>query len=154
MTVTVSDIAAFYAAVVATGALFLEVRRWFESGVRLQLSANYAYAMGTPTRHEPMIAVEVSNIGDQPTTLTSMEIVIFKSRLHRILRRHKVRAAIINTSGLSGYLQALPFIIEPGKIWRGGFESDNHVFDNYPGIPYAAVRTSRYRKAFLVRLKI
>ncbi|MDX0802475.1 hypothetical protein GOD37_26360 [Sinorhizobium medicae] len=151
---TISDIAAFYAAVVATGALFLEVRRWFESGVRLRLSANYLYAMGTPTRHEPMIGVEVSNIGDQPTTLTSMEIRIYRSKLHKILGQHKVRAAIIDPSGIGGYLQALPHIIEPGKLWRGGFEAESSVFRDHPGVAYAAVHTSRRKKPFLVRLKI
>ena len=31
-------IVAAYAAIVATGALFLEVRRWFEDGVKLSIS--------------------------------------------------------------------------------------------------------------------
>ena len=47
---------AVYAAIVATGALFLEVRRWFESGPRLYLmaSTNMIFVGGGADKVNPL----------------------------------------------------------------------------------------------------
>ena len=41
---------AIYAAIVATGALFLEIRRWVESGPRLHLTVS-TYVQTSPSIH-------------------------------------------------------------------------------------------------------
>jgi hypothetical protein len=46
---TATDFIAIYAAIVATGALLLDIRRWIESGTHLYISWNVGQGCGGPS---------------------------------------------------------------------------------------------------------
>lgn len=78
--------AVIYAAIVATAALALEVRRWVESGPRLVLTImSQAKAFGGPVPDEnTYLHARVTNRGVMPTTLTNFAHHSYSSRLHRL----------------------------------------------------------------------
>lgn len=76
-----SDWATVYAAIVATGALFLELRRWFESGVRLRITYMLnGVIIPSANQDQLWIFVTVSNRGDSPTTITNLGYRLYESR--------------------------------------------------------------------------
>lgn len=87
MTWDLGDWAALYAAIVATGALFLEVRRWFESGPKLNLGVmpEAQLASSAGVAQETYLVVNVSNRGASPTTLTHFSMVHYDSWWRRFL---------------------------------------------------------------------
>ena len=116
--------AAVYAAIVATAALALEVRRWFESGVRLRihLMTNAGYIENGKFSDERQMLVTVSNRGDRPTTITHLALVEYSGRWRwwRRLRSSPTKQAFIPDPRPSTlYPQALPCVLDPGKQWTG-----------------------------------
>lgn len=89
---------AIYAAIVATGALFLEVRRWVEGQARLVVSATLGMAtFNLPgTEGNRYLVVNVTNRGGSPTTLTTLGL------LERLAER----------------THFLMFLIEEGNGWE------------------------------------
>jgi hypothetical protein len=119
MALTASDWVAGYAAVAATGALFLEIRRWFESGARLSIStmpeAQFVSSGGSPNRY---IVVNVSNLGDLGTTITHLVIAYYGTWWHRFRRRPQKQFVVLDPSPPGGS-QRLPYVLEPGHHWTG-----------------------------------
>lgn len=66
-----SDWIAIFAVIIASGALALEIRRWFESGVRLSVSvmADAQLAGGLEEDDAEYLGVFVVNRGNTPTTI-------------------------------------------------------------------------------------
>lgn len=110
---------AIYAAVVATGALFLEIRRWFESGPRIRLSmipeARTTADIGLPDdEREDFVLLTVVNYGDSPITITN--IVIYQySGLYSYLRNNPEIAAIVPNNPP----QEVPYTLGLAQIFHG-----------------------------------
>ena len=96
-------IVAGYAALVATFALALELRRWFESGARLSVfihpEMNTVNIPGTEDNTD--LLAHVTNRGNVATTITHLAVRDFGSRLGR-LRRVPVWTAAVLIPGLPG----------------------------------------------------
>ncbi len=77
---------AAYAAIVATGALALEVRRWFESGARLKIHIMpEAETFNMPgTEDKTYLVATVTNRGNAPTTITHFALRDYGSWLGRL----------------------------------------------------------------------
>lgn len=147
-----SDIAAFYAAIVATGALFLEVRRWFESGVKINVTSHHQYSAPDLTRH--VITATATSIGDAPTTITGLEVWVYPTWLHAMLRIGLTRMAVLDPSTFATPYSKVPSRIEPGDTWSGGI--NEHVEAQIKqGLKasYFAVRTTRYERPFFARIR-
>ncbi|WP_155956678.1 hypothetical protein [Rhizobium sp. CF080] len=152
MILTISDVAAFYAAIVATGALFLEVRRWFESGVRLRVSASHQYDM--PEMRHHIIAAEVSSIGDTPTTITGLDIWGYPSVLHALFGLSRTRLGIFDTTTFATP-KGLPYQLAPGDLWSGGLDfNTRELSDPRFAIAYFAVKTTRFDSPTFRRIKM
>lgn len=151
MNFTLSDIAAFYAAIVATGALALEVRRWFESGVRVRLTCSHVYS--APHFDQHAVLAELTNIGDAATTLTGMELWGYPSRIHALFGMSQSRTPCFNTSSFAGE-GVLPHVIEPGQTWRGSISAYSGVEgDQRFNVRYVAINNTRYTKPFTRMIK-
>lgn len=113
---TWSDWATVYAAIVATGALSLELRRWFESGAKLNLSFMLD-AITIPLGHDDRryIVITVANRGDTSTTITNLGFQAFPSRWARF-RKKPSQSFLASNPALA---QPLPHLIEPGGRWMG-----------------------------------
>ena len=106
-----SDWIAVLALVVASGALALEVRRWFESGPRLHLSL-MADAVEFPHGDgEPKLALTVINRGGASTTLTHMVGYVYPSRWAKY-RHRPAYAGLVNSS-------RIPSEIGINHTWMG-----------------------------------
>jgi hypothetical protein len=111
---------AAYAAIVATAALALEIRRWFESGVRLRLSVMTDSIMvggSLPRSKDKYIGLSVNNIGEAATTVTHMVLYKYKGWWQRLRRRPDITAIVASPTAHSG--QAFPFFLESGKYFHG-----------------------------------
>lgn len=111
---------AAYAAVVATGALALEVRRWFESGARISINLMpEAETLNVPgTEGNIYLVATVTNRGNSPTTITHFAMRDYGSWIGRIRRRSKWNAFVASPQP-PGAVHNLPSILEPGEVWSG-----------------------------------
>ncbi|WP_425085791.1 hypothetical protein [Ruegeria profundi] len=133
---------AIYAAIVATGALTLEVRRWFESGprVRVRVQPNMAIAGETRWSGERYVVATVRNRGTVATTITTLGFVKYPSQFHRRLR-WRGEHFVVPAPYLEGRPPSLPHLLEPGQQWLGfikksdedreAFENGNNVVEVY-----------------------
>jgi hypothetical protein len=119
---TASDIAAWVGAITGTLALGLEAVKWFRSGPRLRISVNPNMVPLDPARAfpaEPHLFVWVRNIGDAPTTLTTLGFAYYSTAFARI-RRHGEHGMVPKPAG-----ESLPKALAPGEQWttviRRGF---------------------------------
>lgn len=145
---------AVYAAVVSTGALALEVRRWFESGPRLAMTViPEAQQVGGPVRDDRVfVSVRVTNRGTQPTTVTNLGFVEFRRPWLRYFDRRTSRAAIVPMPGAVPQYQP-PYLLQPGTEWTGMASYDDALREWVAtDRPYVAVWTSHRSKPLLARL--
>lgn len=113
LSMTGTDWIAVYAAIVAPGALALEVRRWFESGPRLTVQATPDMVMiGNGRREDGLLVVTAINRGDAPTTITSLGIIEYPGYWAR-LRNRPTRAFVIADPNDS---RPLPHVLAPGTL--------------------------------------
>lgn len=107
--------ATVYAAVVATGALFLEVRRWFESGTRLHVTYMLNAITFPRDGERNYIVITVANRGDTATTITHLGFQAYGTRWDRLCRKASASFIANNPSPE----QPIPHFIEPGGRWMG-----------------------------------
>lgn len=141
---------ALYAAVVSTGALALEIRRWFESGVRITLSYVIG-AMLVPSSDEQKrhIIVTASNRGELPTTIDNFGLLAYPSRIARLFGKPNF-SAIVNQPA---HAQPIPFFLGPGARWTGMCVQDKELerlLDSR--LVWAAVYTTDADRPTMIRL--
>ena len=148
--ITMTDWIAIIALALSTGSLFLEIRRWFESGVRLKLTymVDTVFIVEGEGITEPdkrRIYVEVSNRGDAPTTLTNLTFIYHptildelrynfsRSFIRRILPCSEfwkyldsARSENFLYHGLNPAESRFPFL-EPGRRWKGTAVQDEEI---------------------------
>ena len=112
------DAAAIYAGIVATAALALEVRRWFESGPKLRLSVMQHARLTHDSSNSSYIALTAINIGEVPTTITHLTLQQFPS-LWSYLRAKPSWTALVPKPNLDGMPPVIPKLINPGEQWTG-----------------------------------
>jgi hypothetical protein len=124
---------ALWALYVSGGALFvsacvfaLELRRWFDEGVKLSMSV-MADAMLIGSGREDRntyLSVSVTNRGSAPTSITHMVLYNYPSRsaqyipnwLTRWMKGQRPRTSIVTNTGAPG---PLPYVLQPGHNWVG-----------------------------------
>jgi hypothetical protein len=114
---------------VALCVFVLELRRWFDEGVRLSMSiiADAKLYGGDHQDENTYVAVTVTNRGDAATTITHMVLYDYPSRLalslpSRLSRRFKSqrpKTFVVTNPILPGMPGQPPFVLEPGRNWQG-----------------------------------
>ena len=109
---------AAYAAIVATGALFLEIRRWFETGPRIQISVMPVAKLYGRFEEDAStyLALIVTNFGSAPTTVTNMLVHRFDSVFAK-LRNKPSFSALVKEPNTDG--RPIPHILQVGSQWHG-----------------------------------
>jgi hypothetical protein len=116
----IETLLACYAAIVATAAFALNVRSWYEKGVRLNLSlmSNAIMFTGAGEDEEKnLLALTVVNRGGATTTLTHLVVLRFENILARLRCRPSKSFVIPNPQ--PGTRPNIPFELDPGKKWMG-----------------------------------
>lgn len=113
-------LAAVYAALISTAALALEVRRWFETGPRLLVTAQGPMIPVNAPSAEGMkfLSLSVANRGTSPTTIKLMILHEYPTFWHRF-RANPVKAAFVLDPSVPGFPVTLPMVLAPGEIWDG-----------------------------------
>ena len=89
ISLTGTDIVAWWGAIVATVVLIWDIYKWKTSGPILKFEVSpYTRIIGDPTREsKKYISANVTNIGDRPTTLTNL-VLQYYDRYFKMVR-HK-----------------------------------------------------------------
>lgn len=147
---------AIYAAIVATGVLSLEVRRWVEAQARLVISVSPGMkTFNIPeTEGKTYVVVTVVNRGASPTTLTHLALLGFSTKWQRLRRKH-CRAAVVYPKIPGTTSGQLPHILEPGGEWKGMIlENDTLREWADEGHLYAAIYASHSDRPTLEAVKL
>lgn len=123
---SLTTIAAWWGAVIATLLLLWDVYKWARSGARLRVSANAnmelfgVYPVATPDHS--YIFVEAVNTGKQPTTITHFVARHYSSLIWQLLRKPSSNFFIPNNA----FGSSVPHVLAPGERWTGGVDQTNY----------------------------
>jgi hypothetical protein len=117
---------------VAACALALELRRWFDEGVKLRINvmAEAGISGGLRSDDKTYVAAHVTNRGSAATTITHMYLEFyatsfarFVSRLplpfRRWMKKQKPKTFLVPNPILPGCVGTLPYLLNPGHDWHG-----------------------------------
>lgn len=160
MQLSTTDLIAVYAAIIATFVLVWDVIKWATSGARLRVHAkcDICYPDSrvikvTPTEfgqsHElaNYCHIEVTNIGDQPTTILSIEAT----------HKHKKSEGQMHIGGSAfapHFGKSLPHVLRPGEVWSARIEMLNLHQLEQRGQPVVRVSTSKSQRPLAVFPKL
>lgn len=115
---TATEVAAWYAAFIATVVLAWDVYKWKRTGPRITGTAYAGWrAIGYPEMEgRDLIYVNIANAGDQPTTLGQWGMV-WKPPRKLLWGKKKVESFL--AKGGPGDLGRVPKRLEPGDTWQG-----------------------------------
>jgi hypothetical protein len=121
-----SELAAWWGAVVATAVFVWDLYKWAKSGPRLVITTQTDMRMiNVPNWDADKIytTVRIFNRGDAPTTITSLGYFYYDSLFGWLRDRSKTKA-VIGSAGLS---HQLPHRLHPNDFWDGGIEQDEEL---------------------------
>lgn len=151
MEISAADIIASYAAIVATGALALEIRRWFESAIKLSVNIMPEAKMTEDPTDRTYLAVFVVNRGPTPTTITHMTFHEYPSLWARLRGRPSWNAIVLNPSP-AGHPN-LPQQVEPNERWVGMAVYDTDLVQSRKrGHLYVAIQATHSDKPVMKRV--
>lgn len=119
------DAATWYAAIVGTAALALEVRRWVEGRPKLYVNTTAGMSLVQNGRisDEKYVSVNVTNRGQSATTITHYCLFCYPSLWSRIRNRPTI-SMVVTMPGPAGGVQ-LPAILPQGHFWSGLAKQDD-----------------------------
>ena len=115
---TASDYAAWYGAVVATALLIWDIVKWTKAGPQIKAEARAGwrtFGFEEEDGHD-VTFVKATNIGDRPTTITSWGLYWQPTGVSK--HDKKQWKAFIIKGGLVGSGE-IPKKLEPGDVWTG-----------------------------------
>lgn len=116
---------AIYAAIVATGALFLEIRRWVESGPRLYITVSPNMQRFPLTDNKKYVMVFVSNRGSSPTTLTNLVLKRYDNHWQRLRDKPSEQMIVPHPIIIGTDEGRIPCELAPGSRWVGAMNRDD-----------------------------
>jgi hypothetical protein len=150
-----ADWIAIYAAIVATGALSLEVRRWFESGPKIYLRAtpNIMVVGYAGVEHRDLLKVTAVNRGEIPTTIVNLCLMEYPNFWAR-WRDKPSQSFVVPHPALPGYTQVMPYVLNTGEQWSGyAHDQPDVTGDIQTGKMWAAIYTTDREKPYLAHIK-
>jgi hypothetical protein len=146
------DPLAVYGAAVATTSIAWQVFTWWHKGAKLRGNAvSGMIEIGGPTRdNNTYIGLDISNVGDASTTITSVALMGHSYRFSRLLRRTEVKAAIVNHS----LAQTIPHVLPSGGRFMSRVIQTPEIEQwSRDHVLYMGVCHSMRRRPYLVRVK-
>ena len=152
---SVSEIAAWWGAIIATLVLGWDIFKWKQTGPRLRLSVSSGMIThGDVPNADPnttYVLVEVVNVGDKKTELTHVAGLYYKSRIQRILGKNDKGFTVINPA----FSTEFPCFLGPGERWLGGIEQTQELEElSRNGLLYCGIFHSASKKPLIMRVVI
>ena len=146
---------AVYAAVVGTSAFLLNLKAWFDSGVKLKLDLipdGMTIGAGPEVDERDLILLTVTNRGDMSTVITNMIFFELRSPWQR-WRMRPTKSYVISSPQLKGYPPNVPSDLEPSKRWTGAIRKRKDIaLDLHDGRHYTGIYASHRDKPYLIRI--
>lgn len=157
-----TDIAAWYATVVATVAFSWDMIKWFRSGPRLRIRvvANVYYndskvigetVLGNGVKAsdlEEYCHVEVFNVGHQPTTLLD----ISATSINKATKSQMFNSSIAFTIHTGS--KPIPVLLSPGEAWSARIQMCRIDGLAANGEPRICIRASHSEKSIFKSIKV
>jgi hypothetical protein len=159
---------AIYAAIVGTGALLLNFKSWFDSGVKLKLNLvpkGLTIGAGPEFDERDLTILYVTNRGDADTTITNMVLFerarwwqgrpLYWPLSLKWLNTPWGKHYEIAHPQLKGYPPNVPSTLEPSKRWTGAIRYDARrdiIPDLHTGYFYTGVVASHRDRPYLKRI--
>lgn len=112
----ITDYIALYAAVLSTLIFIWEMYKHFTKGPRLRVEVSKDQLIIPDPAHEgkKWVSVSVTNVGDQPATITSLGCCLYKNKFD--LFRKKAEACYVFPN--PRLAKEMPVFLSPGEEWR------------------------------------
>jgi hypothetical protein len=159
-TAPLESVATAYAAIVATAAFALEVRRWLKERPKLDITLMPDAVMVTSggsdeeesdERDERFLVVNVVNLGGTSTTIEGLSLVEFTTFGRRWFRRPN-RSFIVPQPQPKGYPINVPSELKPNERWTGIISKRSTAVDIETGIFYAQIAATHSKRTTLKRI--
>ncbi len=127
ITLTGTDIVAWWGAIVATSVFIWEIYKWRTSGPRIKFAVQpNSLVVGDPVREgKKFISVNATNVGDRPTTITNLVLQHYKNYFNMLRRKPSISMVVLKPSTS----QPIPYILQPGGVWQGLVPQDSELED-------------------------
>jgi hypothetical protein len=160
MQFSTTDYIAIYGAVVATFVLAWDIAKWLTSGARLRVHTrcNVCYddarvikvtqtESGEARELAEYCHVEITNAGDQPATILSIDAT------HKV-KRGRSQMFYGGVQFIPHFGKTLPHVLSPGEVWSARFEMPllNQLAER--GKPIIRISTSKSKRFLLVWPKL
>ncbi|MGV2050245.1 hypothetical protein ACQZ48_09175 [Agrobacterium sp. 22-209-1] len=149
-----SDWAAVYAAIVATGALALEIRRWFESGPKISVRANPDMTLigQGGVEQTNLLVVNAVNRGDAPTTITHFCLLEYPN-IWAKWRNKASQTFVVLHPQMPGHPPIIPTMLGSGQEWTGmAHPREDVTGDIRTGKMWAAIYTTSRGRPYTARV--
>jgi len=152
----VTDVAAWWGAVIASLVFIWDIYKWKMSGARLHLSASpnmqFFGSHQEVNDNKTYVFVEVSNVGNRNTTLTHLFGVYYASSWDWLFHKKPTTQFIVPTPA---FAQSLPFLLSSGARWTGAL-LQNEELENMmkSGRFYCGVYQSGNKRPTKVRVSL
>jgi hypothetical protein len=144
---TASDWIAVIALIISSGALALEIRRWFESQPRLHLSVMGDAITFPDDDGKPKLVLSVINRGGVPTMLTHMVAFTYRSHWARLRGKTDI-TGLVNSD-------RIPAELGVNKTWLGTmYYDENTTAARLKGLLYVGVIASHKSGEVLIRVPL
>ena len=119
ITLTTTDIVAWWGAIIATSVLLWDIYKWKTSGpkLRMMVSGNMKTINIPSSEGKSVIMAQVDNIGTGETTITKFGFVYYETWLRFILKKPSKGMFIARPSPCD--VHPLPHVLRPGGRWAG-----------------------------------
>ena len=141
-------VATAYAAVVATAAFWLEVRRSLKERPKLDISLMPDAVLIADEIDERFLVVNVVNVGGTSTTIDGLSLVEFTTFARRWLRRPN-RSFFVRQPQPKGYPINVPSELKPNQRWTGIVSKRSTEVDTETGLFYVQIATSHSKRTSL-----
>lgn len=123
---SVTDLVAWWGAVIATLILVWDIIKWKKTGTKLRLSVSSGMKVANDPELEEddFIMIIVTNVGDRPTTITQVALKFYNNRWRNLINR-PTQQFIIPTFALKE--KPLPHVLGVGLEWMELFKQDLEI---------------------------
>lgn len=149
---TISDLAAWCGAGLATIVLGWDIFKWLAEGPKIRIEVQYdmkLIEMDGEGDDQLWLIISISNNGGRATTVNQLYFRYFKN-LWQTLRNNPETNFIIKNPG---FCHQLPHKLEPGDIWTGRAKQNDEVIRMINDRLYCYVNHSATDKHPCVRVK-